>query len=280
MSEGRSSHDPSDKSWIEKIAQAFSGEPKTRGDLIEILNIAQQNEIIDSEAQSIIEGALDVSDQQVREVMIPRPQMVVVRAEDSPKTTLKNIIKAGHSRFPVVGETPDDILGILLAKDLLPLVLNNSLESFDLLELLRPATFVPESKRLNILLKDFREKRNHMAVVIDEYGGVSGLITIEDVLEEIVGEIEDEHDSDSDVFIKNLSDNDFIIKALTPIDDFNDHFNCDLSDEEFDTVGGLLMHQFGHVPRRNEETNIGDFSFKVLNADNRRIHLLRMTKAS
>lgn len=280
MSEGRSSHDPSDKSWIEKIAQAFSGEPKTRGDLIEILNIAQQNEIIDSEAQSIIEGALDVSDQQVREVMIPRPQMVVVKAEDSPQTTLKNIIKAGHSRFPVVGETPDDILGILLAKDLLPLVLSGNLDSFDLMELLRPATFVPESKRLNILLKEFREKRNHMAVVIDEYGGVSGLITIEDVLEEIVGEIEDEHDSDSDVFIKTLSDNDFIIKALTPIDDFNDHFDCALSDEEFDTVGGLLMHQFGHVPRRNEETQIGNFSFKILNADNRRIHLLRMTKAS
>jgi magnesium and cobalt transporter len=277
MSEDRSSHDPSDKSWIEKIAQAFSGEPKTRGDLIEILKIAQQNEIIDSEAQSIIEGALEVSDQQVREVLVPRPQMVVVKSSDSPETILTTVIQAGHSRFPVIGETLDDVLGILLAKDLLPLVLKQNLAEFDLLQTVRPATFVPESKRLNVLLREFRERRNHMAVVIDEYGGVSGLITIEDVLEEIVGEIEDEYDSDNDVFIKKLADNDYIIKALTPIDDFNDHFSSRLNDDEFDTIGGLLMKSFGHVPQRNEETVIEGFSFKVLNADNRRIHLLRMS---
>lgn len=269
--------DTSDKSWLEKIAHAFSGEPKTRGDLLEILKVAQQNKIIDSEAQSIIEGALEVSAQQAREAMVPRPQMVVLKAECSPEDMLAKVIQAGHSRFPVVGESTDEVLGILLAKDLLPLALKTSLEDFDLMSIIRPATFVPESKRLNVLLKEFRERRNHMAIVIDEYGGVSGIITIEDVLEEIVGEIEDEHDAETDAPIKKLADNDFIIKALTPIEDFNEFFETDLSEDEFDTIGGLIMSQFGHVPKRNETAEIDNFNFKVLTADKRRVHLLRMS---
>lgn len=268
--------DTSDKSWLEKIAQAFSGEPKTRGDLLEILKVAEQNKIIDSEAQSIIEGALEVSGQQAREVMIPRPQMVVLKAECSPEEILSKVIQAGHSRFPVVGESNDEVLGILLAKDLLPLALKTNLEDFDLMELIRPATFVPESKRLNVLLKEFRERRKHMAIVIDEYGGVSGLITIEDVLEEIVGEIEDEYDVETDAPIKKLAANDFIIKALTPIEDFNEFFDTKLNEDEFDTIGGLIMSQFGHVPKRNECIEIDNFNFKVLTADKRRVHLLRM----
>lgn len=277
MSEDRSSIDPRDKTWIEKIAQVFNGEPKTRDDLLEILEIAQQNKIIDREAHSIIEGALEVSGQQVREAMVSHSQMVVIKASDEPETILRTVIDAGHSRFPVVKDTNDDVLGILLAKDLLPWALEANLSNFDLLQVMRPATFVPESKRLNVLLKEFRERKNHMAIVIDEYGGVSGLITIEDVLEEIVGEIEDEHDEDHEQQIRKIAHNDFIVQALTEIDDFNEYFGEKFSDEEFDTIGGLLMQQFGHVPQRNEEAKLGNYQFKVLNADNRRIHLLRMS---
>lgn len=269
--------DTSDRSWLEKLAQAFSGEPKTRGDLLEILKVAEQNKIIDSEAQSIIEGALEVSVQQAREVMIPRPQMVVLKSDYTPKQVFAKVIQGGHSRFPVIGENNDEVLGILLAKDLLPLALKDNLDDFDLLSLLRPATCVPESKRLNVLLKEFRERRNHMAIVIDEYGGVSGLITIEDVLEEIVGEIEDEHDATTDEPIKNIKDNEYIIKALTEIEDFNDYFNTRLSTEEFDTMGGFVANHFGHVPKRNETIEIEHFTFKVLTADKRRAHLFRMS---
>lgn len=277
MNEDRSSNDPGDKSWIEKISQAFSSEPQTQAELMEIIKIARHNQVIDNEVFSVIEGAMSVADMQVREVMVPRSQMVVVKEEDSPMDSLNAIIKSGHSRFPVVGETLDEVLGILLAKDMLSLAMTKDIEIFDLHSVLRPATMVPESKRLNVLLKEFREQRNHMAVVIDEYGGVSGLVTIEDVLEEIVGEIEDEYDEDSDPFIKQVSSTDYIIKALTPIEDFNEQFDASLNDEEFDTIGGLLMQNFGHVPERNEVATIDDFQFKVLNSDSRRIHLLKMT---
>ena len=279
MSEDRSSNDPSDKSLIEKIAHAFSSEPKTREDLFELLAVAKQNEVIDDDAISIVEGAMHISDMQAREIMVPRPQMVVLKADQPLSELLPIIIDTGHSRYPVIGDTLDNVLGILLSKDLLPLLwkFENSAD-IDIRDILRPATLVPESKRLNVLLRDFREKRHHMAVVIDEYGGAAGLITIEDILEQIVGEIEDEYDEDDDLPIRKIADNDFVVQALTPIDDFNDYFNARLSDEEFDTIGGLLLKAFGHLPSRNEITRLEEFEFKVVNADNRQIHLLRMRK--
>ena len=267
-----------EKNWLEKILGAFSAEPKSRDELLEIIKDAAENKVVDAEALSIIEGALDVSSQQVREIMIPRSQMVVVSIEDDPKEFLPKIIESGHSRFPVVGESIDDIRGILLAKDLLPLVLKG-VDEFRLEENIRPANIIPESKRLNILLREFRENRYHMAVVIDEYGGVSGVVTIEDILEEIVGEIEDETDEEeADSFIRKVSDNDFVVKALTPIEDFNEYFECEFSDEEFDTIGGLIMQSFGHLPGRDEVTKLGTFKFRVLYADNRQIHLLRVSR--
>ncbi|MFI2811686.1 HlyC/CorC family transporter [Microbulbifer sp. YPW16] len=267
-----------EKNWLEKLFGAFSAEPKSRDELLDIIKDAAENKLVDAEALSIIEGALDVSSQQVREVMIPRSQMVVVSLQDSPEEFLPKIIESGHSRFPVIGESVDDIRGILLAKDLLPLVLKG-LEKFSLEEIIRPANIIPESKRLNILLREFRENRYHMAVVIDEYGGVSGVVTIEDILEEIVGEIEDETDEEEeDSFIRKVGDNDFIVKALTPIEDFNEYFDSELSDEEFDTVGGLVMQSFGHLPGRDEITQLGEFRFRVLYADNRQVHLLRLSR--
>ncbi len=276
MNEHRSSDDPADRSWIEKITRAFSSEPKSRQDLMAVLKAARDNEVIDNEELHIIDGAMQVADMQVREIMVPRTQMTVIKSEQCLAESLPQIISTAHSRYPVIGETIDEIQGILLAKDLLPQVLQNDAEAFDITTLLRPATVVPESKRLNVLLREFRENRNHMAIVIDEYGGVAGLVTIENVLEEIVGEIEDEHDVECDSFIKKLTDNDYIIKALTPIDEFNAHFKADFNDEEFDTIGGLILQRFGHLPRRNEVTEIDGFEFKVINADNRQVHLLRL----
>lgn len=278
MSEERSSYDPGDKSWIEKIAQAFSSEPKSRHDLLDVIKVAQQNEVIDKDVTRIIDGALSVAEMQVREIMVPRAQMTVIKASQPLTESLPIIIKSAHSRYPVVGDSADDVLGILLAKDLLPQILQANSEQFDITTLLRPATVIPESKRLNVLLREFRETRNHMAIVIDEYGGVAGLVTIEDVLEQIVGEIEDEHDVTADNYIKKLDENDFIVKALTPIEDFNEYFKTQLNEEEFDTIGGIILQQLGHLPRRNEVARINDFEFKVLNADTRQIHLLRMTR--
>ena len=275
MSEDRSSS--GQRSWLEKITQAFAHEPRSREELLELLREAQRNKLIDSEALSIVEGAIQVADLQVRDIMVPRSQMVSIKACQSPREFLPAILDAAHSRDPVIGESQDEVLGILLAKDLLPLVLQAPDQPFNLRELLRPATFVPESKRLNVLLREFRANRNHMAVVIDEYGGVAGLVTIEDVLEQIVGEIEDEHDVEEDSFIKPLPSGDFIVKALTPVEQFNEYFHSQFSTEDFDTLGGLVMNSFGHLPKRNETTEIGDFRIRVLNADSRRIHLLRVT---
>lgn len=268
-----------EKSWFTKLMDNFSGEPKSRGDLMDIIKDAADNKILDQEALTIIEGALDVAYQQVREVLVPRSQMVVVKIDQKPEDFLSTIIESGHSRFPVIGESVDDIKGILLAKDLLPLIINGT-DDFTLANIIRPATIIPESKRLNVLLREFRENRYHMAMVIDEYGGVCGLVTIEDVLEEIVGEIEDETDEDSEgTFIRAVSDREFVVKALTPIDDFNDHFATGFNDEEFDTIGGIVTQAFGHLPLRNESTVIGDYEFRVLYSDNRQIHLLRVTPA-
>jgi len=266
-----------EKSWLERFFGNFSNEPQSRDELMDIIKEAAEKELLDSEALSIIEGALDVAEQQVREVLIPRTQMVVLNIDDSPEQLLPKLIESGHSRFPVIGETIDDIEGILLAKDLLPLILKGT-EDFELRQIIRPAVIIPESKRLNVLLREFREDRYHMAIVIDEYGGIAGLVTIEDLLEEIVGEIEDETDEEAEeASIRQVSDNDFIVKALTPIDEFNEQFNSGFSEDDFDTIGGIVMQSFGHLPQRNEVTEVQDFTFKVLYADSRKIHLLRLT---
>ena len=266
-----------DRSWLDKLLHAFSAEPKSREELLDIIKDAANNQLLDQEALSIIEGAMDVSSLQAREIMVPRSQIVAVRIDDTPQEFLPKIIESGHSRFPVIGESADDIRGILLAKDLLRLLLDNH-QDFNLENILRPANIIPESKRVNVLLREFREKRYHMALVIDEYGGISGLLTIEDILEEIVGDIEDETDEEvSDDFIKRVGETDYIVKALTPIEEFNEYFGSGLSEDDFDTIGGILMQEFGHLPKRNEVAMIDNFQFRVLYADNRQIHLLRLT---
>lgn len=274
MSEERGGSD--EKGLLGRIAQAFSSEPRSREDLRQVLTHARENDIIDEDAQSIIEGAMQVSGMQARDIMVPRPQMAVIKAASRLDEILPQIIRSKHSRYPVIGESPDDVLGILLAKDLLPQILKANRDDFDVRRLLRQSVVVPESKRLNVLLREFRENRNHMAIVIDEYGGVAGLVTIEDVLEEIVGEIEDETDEAEDQFIRRSGEDDFVVRALTPIDAFNEYFDAEFSDEEFDTIGGLVMHAFGHMPARNEVTHIDGFEFKVINADQRKIHSLRL----
>jgi magnesium and cobalt transporter len=276
MSEDRSDNDTGDRSWIRKFTHLFTSEPKTRQDLEEVLSVAANNEVIDDDARGIIAGALQVADMQTREIMIPRSQMAIIKNEWSLEEILPYIISSAHSRYPVIGESPDDVLGILLVKDLLPQILNKDHAEFSLQDLLRPTRVVPESKRLNVLLREFRENRNHMAIVIDEYGGIAGLVTIEDVLEEIVGEIEDETDVETDRCIRKISDDDFFVQALTPIDEFNEYFLTDFSDEEFDTIGGLVIQALGHMPTRNEVTVIDKFEFKVINADQRKIHSLRL----
>lgn len=267
-----------EKSWLDKLLHAFSAEPKSRDELMEIIKDAADNQLLDQEALSIIEGALDVSSLQAREIMVPRSHIVAIRIEDSPQEYLPKIIESGHSRFPVIGENIDDVRGILLAKDLLPLALKGT-DNFNIETVLRPANIVPESKRVNVLLREFRENRYHMALVMDEYGGITGLLTIEDILEEIVGEIEDETDEEEETsdFIKRVSENDYIVKALTSIESFNEFFHTEFSDEDFDTIGGILMQEFGHLPKRNEIVQIDNLQFRVLYADNRQIHLLRLT---
>ncbi len=267
-----------ERSWLDKLLHAFSAEPKSRDELMEIIKDAADNQLLDQEALSIIEGALDVSSLQAREIMVPRSHIVAIRIEDSPQEYLPKIIESGHSRFPVIGENIDDVRGILLAKDLLPLALKGT-DNFNIETILRPANVVPESKRVNVLLREFRENRYHMALVMDEYGGITGLLTIEDILEEIVGEIEDETDEEEETsdFIKRVSENDYIVKALTSIESFNEFFNTEFSDEDFDTIGGILMQEFGHLPKRNEIVQLDNMQFRVLYADNRQIHLLRLT---
>jgi magnesium and cobalt transporter len=265
-----------ERSWVERLTQFLSGTPQNRADLEGLLELAVNNELIDDDAKTIMEGALSVSDMQVRDIMIPRAQMTVIKIDAELDEALPQIIHAAHSRFPVIDDNLDNVIGILLAKDLLPLILEREPE-FDLRSLLRPAFVVPESKRLNVLLREFRQNRNHMAIVIDEYGGVAGLVTIEDVLEEIVGEIEDETDVDEGLDIRKISPTDFFVKAQTPIEDFNEHFSVSFSNEEFDTIGGLVVNAFGHVPTRSETTYLQRFEFKVVNADQRRLLSLRVT---
>lgn len=267
------------KSWLDRLSQALLAEPKDREDLIQLLRDSEQRDILDGDAVAMIEGVLAVSEMQVRDVMIPRSQMVVVERDDSMVEFLPTIIESAHSRFPVIGDNRDEVIGILLAKDLLPFATACDFDGFNIRELLRPVLIIPESKRLNVLLKEFRASRNHMAIVVDEYGGVAGLVTIEDVLEQIVGEIEDEHDFDADESnILDIGNGEYTVRALTPVEDFNEELAVSFSDEEFDTIGGVVMGALGHLPKRDETLELEGFSFRVLRADNRRIHLLRVRR--
>lgn len=273
------SGESSGKSWLERIGHALS-RPKTPEELLEWLRDAANEHLIDSEAIRMIEGVVQVHGMQVRDVMIPRSQMVVIELDSTLEEILPTVISSAHSRFPVIKENRDEVVGILLAKDLLPFTINKETE-FKVSNILRPATFIPESKRLNILLEEFRQNRNHMAIVVDEYGSVSGMLSIEDVLEEIVGEIEDEYDVDEDqTNIQQISGSQYSVKALTRIEEFNDFFHTTLSDEEFDTIGGLVAQSFGYMPKRSETVSIDGLEFKVLYADKRRIKLLQVTLPS
>jgi len=263
------------RSWFERLSDMLIREPKDREQLIFVLRDAEERDILSAEMLRMIESVLQVSEMQVRDVMIPKSSMIVVERDSSLDALLPLVVDSGHSRFPVMES--DDIVGILLAKDLLKYSINQNKPTFSMDDMLRPAMFVPQSKRLDILLREFRVNRNHMAIVIDEYGYVSGLVTIEDVLEQIVGNIEDEYDIDEDDEIKKHADGFYIVKATTPIDDFNEYFNTTFSDEEFDTIGGLVLQQFGHLPKRGEIIQVENYRFKVLHSDNRRIYLLEVT---
>ncbi|BBA32569.1 magnesium and cobalt efflux protein CorC [Methylocaldum marinum] len=262
------------RSWLERIGLFFTGEPEDREDLLELLRAAQKRNLIEAEALSMIEGVMQVSELKVRDIMIPRAQMIVVSQDAELETIFPLVAESAHSRYPVIGEDRTEVVGILLVKDLLIHSLKDKTKLVK--EIMRPAQFVPESKRLNVLLKEFRTTRSHMAIVVDEYGAAAGLVTIEDVLEQIVGEIEDEHDFGEEEYIFRKNDREYTLKALTPIDEFNDYFYVDFSDEEFDTIGGLIVHHLGHVPKKGEKVDIDRFRFIVLRTDSRRVHLLKL----
>jgi len=277
-----SSHNASEpherrRSWLERISAAFSGEPDTREELVAVLRDAQQDGLIDADTLRMMEGALSVSELTVGDVMVSRSQMVSLPADARLLDLMKQVVESGHSRFPVHGEDPDEILGILLAKDLLRGVVADNGPG-DIHALLRPAVLIPESKKLNVLLKEFRLSRNHMAIVVDEYGGVAGLVTIEDVLEQIVGEIDDEHDEaeDASALIAVQADGQFVVDALTPIGDFNRRFGADFPDDEYDTIGGLVTEAIGHLPEAGEELTLGRFAFRVIRADARRVRAFQV----
>jgi len=276
------SHEAADRSvlkptLLERLSAFLTREPEDREELLQILHGAFEHKLLDADALSIIEGALQVSEMTVRDIMIPRAQMDVVSIDDDPEQFIPFIMETRHSRFPVIGENKDDVVGILLAKELLNFYANR--EAFNLRDTLRPVVFVPESKRLNVLLRDFRANRNHIAIVVDEYGGVSGLVTIEDVLEQIVGDIEDEYDFDEaeDNIIPEAGGR-YRVKAQTEIADFNQALGADFASDEFNTVGGLVLQAFGRLPKRSEATNIDRFRFKVVRADSRRIYTLQVER--
>jgi len=267
--------EPARPTLLERLSAFLTREPEDREELLELLHGAFEHKLLDADALSMIEGVMSVSDMTVRDVMIPRSQMDVVSEHDDPAEFMPLLLETKHSRFPVVGENKDDVVGILLAKELLNYYANP--ENFDLKDTFRPAVFVPESKRLNVLLRDFRANRNHMAIVVDEYGGVSGLVTIEDVLEQIVGDIDDEYDFDeSEDNVIAEANGRFRVKAQTEIADFNTRLGTDFPDDEFDTVGGLVLQAFGRLPKRGELATIGDFRFRVVRADSRRLHTLNV----
>ena len=262
--------------WLKRLTHGHA-EPQDRKELLAILRDSSERGLIDADALTMLEGVLEVADLQVRDIMVPRAQMAFVRRNEPAARILSVVVESGHSRFPVLDEDRDDIVGILLAKDLLRLTTAQARERFDIREYMRPAVFVPESKRLNVLLKEFRRNRNHMAIVVDEYGGVSGLCTIEDVIEQIVGEIDDEFDVEDDQNIRREADHQFSVRGSTRIDEFNQFFKIALPEGEFDTVAGLVMKQFGRMPRRGESVTLGELEFRVLRTDRRRIDSLRVT---
>jgi magnesium and cobalt transporter len=263
--------------WFRRLANSITGEPRDLDELAAILVEARERGLIDADVLQMLESVLEVSEIQVRDIMVPRSQMVVINRDEPVEKILPVVIESGHSRFPVVGEDRDEVQGILLAKDLLRFFVEDQPDDFDIKECLRPAVFIPESKRLNVLLKEFRVTHNHMAIVVDEYGGVSGLLTIEDVLEQIVGDIGDEYDVDESEGIRKEADRSWTVPALTRIDDFNQAFGTRFSDEEYDTIGGLILQELGRMPRRGEAVQIGGLELKVTRADRRRIETLRVT---
>ncbi|MEY3182851.1 MAG: hypothetical protein RLZ35_836 [Pseudomonadota bacterium] len=258
---------------------AFSKMPKNRQEVFHLLQHTAEKNIIDQQSLAMIEGVLQIAEVRVREIMMPRSQMIVVEKDMSLPEILSVVLKTVHSRFPVIGDSKDEVLGILLAKDLLPYGFPDvqPTEVFNLQTILRPVSFIPESKRLDVLLQEFRTSRNHMAVVVDEYGGITGLVTIEDVLEQIVGNIEDEYDTEDDKLIRKYGDRAFMVRALTPVEVFNEHFNTQLDDSAVDTIGGIVMRAFGHLPKKGEVITLADHKFKILRADRRRIYLLQVT---
>lgn len=268
--------------FVGKWLNLFKKEPHNKQELLTCLRNVAEKQVIDGGALSMLEGVLQIPEVRVREIMIPRSQMIVVEKDMSLQEILSVVLKTVHSRFPVIGESKDEVLGILLAKDLLPFGFSDvqPAQVFHLQSILRPVSFIPESKRLDILLQEFRTSRNHMAIVVDEYGGITGLVTIEDVLEQIVGNIEDEYDTEDDKLIRKYENDSYLVRALTPVELFNDHFNTEFDDSSIDTIGGLVMRDFGHLPKKGEVTVIAGYEFKILRADKRRIYLLQVSPAA
>ena len=266
----------STKGWLDKIYKIFAGEPQNQKQLLDMLKNLQSHQLFGVDELGMIEGVLQVSDMQVRDIMVPRGQMVVLDHEDSLAEVITKITECGHSRFPVIDDDKDDVVGILLAKDLLHLSLDDG-DAFEINEYIRPASFIPESKRLNVLLKEFRLNRSHMAMIVDEYGGVSGLITIEDVLEQIVGKIDDEYDDDEEIDIQPHGSNLYSVRALTPLPDFNQFFGTAFESEDVETIGGYLLGEIGHLPERGESIVIDELAFRVMSADRRQVHLYQVT---
>jgi magnesium and cobalt transporter len=279
---------PAPRGWLDKLVQLIAGEPRNREDLLETLETAQERGLLDNGALAMIEGVLELHELRARDLMIPRGQMAVLEHSMGFDELLQRMLEFGHSRYPIIGEDRDEVLGLLLVKDLLHLIpkTHNDAQNdenhgeFDIAPYLRPALFVPESKRIDALLAELRASRNHMALVIDEYGGIAGLVTIEDILEEIVGAIDDEHDVAEDVLIRAAGNDRYIVHALTPIEEFNAATGAELSDQDFDTIGGLVTHAIGHLPQRDELIELEGFKFRVISADRRRLHRLRVTRLS
>lgn len=260
-------------SWLTRIKQFLHGEPQNKEQLIELLRDAQVRSLIDAETLAMLEGALAFAQLQVRDIMLPKKQMTSIHYHAELEEIINTVSQSGHSRFPVIGENKDEVIGILHAKDLLRFQLRD-IDAFDLSDIVRSAPIVPESKRLDALLNDFKTNRNHMAIVVDEYGAVSGFVTIEDIIEQIVGDIADEFDIDEEAYIKAHNEKHYIIKAHMPIEEFNEQLNADFNEENYDTIGGIVMASFGYLPKTGEKITVNAFDFIVISADARRIHLL------
>jgi len=274
-----SSRGSAGKSWLDRIAGIFSAEPQDISELQDIISEAEVRSLIDADTKSMLQGVLEVSSMRARDIMVPRSQMATIDIDDSVADMLPILMENNHSRYPVVNEDKDHIEGILLVKDLLQYALDPNVSDWHLRDLLRPAVIIPESKRVDALLKEFRQKRYHMAIVVDEYGGVSGLVTIEDILEQIVGEIEDEHDDEEENDIKKMASRVFQVSALTPLDEFNESFNTRFDEEDADTIGGIVLHAFGHMPAKGESIELEGLTFKVSKANSRRLVQLQVIRA-